>query len=60
MAAKECQEDPLGLLDTLSKDKNVTVKHKKLPWDQDITLVDFYVKHGVNVAASPNKKRKLC
>lgn len=56
MSAKDYQEDPLALLDLLSKDTNVMIRRTKLPWDQDITLVDFGVKH--NLAADVYRKNK--
>ena len=56
MSAKDYQEDPLALLDLLSKDGNVAIRRTKLPWDQDITLVDFGIKN--DLAADVYRKDK--
>lgn len=44
MSAKDYQEDPLALLDQLASDQNVFIHRSELPWDKDITLVDFGLK----------------
>lgn len=43
MLVKDFNEDPLALLDSLVKDNRVAIKRTRIPWDQDISLVDFYV-----------------
>lgn len=60
MSAKDYQEDPLALLDLLSKDSSIKIKSTKLPWDQDITLVDFYLdlkEEAEDEAYSKNKSK---